>query len=172
MMKGIVWVGAAGCLVALLCVGSARSQNEPARGAQPPQAGKPFTPGVDDLMTMLVQPRHQRLYLAGTRKNWELAAFQASELRSSLRRIAEVYPVYLGIDIPQALDAMIVPALKDLDAAIASASPVRFESAFRRVTQSCNDCHVFTEHPFLVVKVPDPNAMSAFADQDFSPRPP
>jgi hypothetical protein len=29
-----------------------------------------FKPGLDDLMTMLVQPRHIRLYYAGQAKNW------------------------------------------------------------------------------------------------------
>jgi hypothetical protein len=34
-----------------------------------------FKPAMDDLMTMLIQPRHIKLYYAGQAKNWTLAAF-------------------------------------------------------------------------------------------------
>jgi hypothetical protein len=33
-----------------------------------------FRPAMDDLMTMLVQPRHIKLYYAAQAKNWTLAA--------------------------------------------------------------------------------------------------
>lgn len=47
-------------------------------------------------MTMLIQPRHNQLYFAGTRKNCELAASQARDLRLSLVRISQVMPKYLA----------------------------------------------------------------------------
>jgi hypothetical protein len=45
-----------------------------------------FKPAMDDLMTMLVQPRHMKLYYAGQAKNWTLAGFQVNELRGALAR--------------------------------------------------------------------------------------
>src|SRR5690348_2360567 len=76
-----------------------------ALAAQPSGATGPgeFTPRLDDLMTMLIQPRHLKLYYAGSRKNWELAAFESSELRSAFGRIAQVFPRYVGNDTNQAL---------------------------------------------------------------------
>ena len=53
-----------------------------------------FKPGFDDLMTMLVQPRHIKLYAAGKQGNWELAGFQLNELRASFRRIGQTLPTY------------------------------------------------------------------------------
>ena len=70
----------------------------PAFGAAPaaPGAAAPaggglqileFKPAMDDLMTMLVQPRHMKLYYAAQQQNWMLAGFELNELGAALRRI-------------------------------------------------------------------------------------
>jgi hypothetical protein len=53
-----------------------------------------FKPAMDDLMTMLVQPRHIKLYYAGQAKNWELAGFELNELRGALARVGRTIPTY------------------------------------------------------------------------------
>src|SRR5688572_6137555 len=58
-----------------------------------------FKPGLDDLMNMLVQPRHQKLWAAGQQRNWPLAAFQLRELPNSFDRIAATIPKYTNIDL-------------------------------------------------------------------------
>jgi hypothetical protein len=49
-----------------------------APNAQSPQETPPlpYRPGLGDLMTMTVQPRHIKLGLAGGEKNWAYAAYQ------------------------------------------------------------------------------------------------
>src|SRR5271165_6591275 len=87
----------------------AQAQNPaPAPEAAPP-AARPgltileFKPAMDDLMTMLVQPRHLKLYYAGQAKNWTLAAFQLNELRGALARIGRTIPTYRRIDVDTAV---------------------------------------------------------------------
>jgi hypothetical protein len=54
-------------------------------------------------MTMLVQPRHMKLYYAGQAKNWQLAAFQINELRGALARIGRTIPNYRNINVDTAV---------------------------------------------------------------------
>ena len=127
-----------------------------------------FTPGLSDLMTMLVQPRHVKLYYAGTRKNWELAAFQLRELRSAFRRIGQAIPHYRGNGVDESVEHIMGPALDGVSKAIAAGDSKQFAKAFVEVTASCNACHGYMEHPFLVMRVPDPG-LKNYSDQEFNP---
>ena len=122
-------------------------------------------------MTMLVQPRHVRLYYAGIQNNWELAAAEAQNLRSAFRRIADTVPTYLNRGLDEAITAMMTPKLRAVDAAIAAGDAKQFTRAYGDLTAACNACHAYLEHPFLVIKTPDPQAHAAYPDQDFSPVP-
>ena len=131
-----------------------------------------FSPGLSDLMTMLVQPRHLKLYYAGTRKNWELAAFELRELRSALRRIGQAMPHYQGNSVDDSVKGLMAPSLDAVGNAIASGDSKQFAQAFANLTTSCNSCHGYMEHPFLVIRVPDAAMKnSAYAGQEFSSRP-
>jgi hypothetical protein len=129
-----------------------------------------FTPGFDDLMTMLVQPRHIKLYYAGIRKNWELAAFESRELNAAFRRVAQTIPRYQDNGVEEALEGLIAPAIKAVDAAIAAGDSKQFVRAYGDLTSSCNACHSYMEHPFLVVRVPEADRKdSVYPDQTFLP---
>jgi len=130
-----------------------------------------FQPGLDDLMTMLIQPRHIKLYYAGKQGNWELAGSQARDLRQAFRRIAQYIPNYLGNDVNAALTSIIVPRLQEIDDAIAAAKPEQFTRAYDRLTDACNACHAYLEHPYHVIRRPPAGGESLYADQDFSPKP-
>jgi hypothetical protein len=152
---------------------------------RPPAAAKPaaaqpaaayqdqgFAPGFDDLMTMLVQPRHIRLYYAGAAKNWELAAAESRDLRASFGRIAQTTPKYEGDDVSLSMGNFMVPKLDALDAAIAVADSEKFAAAYKGVTQACNECHTYMEHPYLVIQNPNAAAADrAHSDQKFNPSP-
>jgi hypothetical protein len=123
-----------------------------------------FSPGLDDLMTMLVQPRHIRLYYSGIRNNWELAAFELGELRAAFQRVSQSIPTYLDNDVQAALQTLIEPKMQAVAAAIRTGNQKQFATSYADLTAACNACHTFLEHPFLVIKVPDtPNN----ADQAF-----
>jgi hypothetical protein len=143
-------------------------------GAPPAPAARPggglvileFKPAMDDLMTMLVQPRHIKLYYAGQAKNWTLAAFQLNELRGALARIGRTIPTYRTIGVDTAVASIFADKIKAVDAAIKAADPGQFTAAYGEMTTACNACHAGMEHPFLVMKVPD---AANFPDQEFRP---
>ena len=130
-----------------------------------------FVPGFDDIMTMLVQPRHVRLYYAGTAKNWEMAAAENRDLRASFDRLVQAIPNYLGNNVQNSVTTFMKPKLDAMDAAIAAADAQKFSGAYKDLTTGCNDCHTYMEHPFLVIKVPEAPVDSAHPDQDFKPAP-
>jgi hypothetical protein len=125
-----------------------------------------FKPAMDDLMTMLAQPRHIKLYYAGQAKNWGLAGFELNELRGALARVARTIPTYRRIDVDTAVASIFADTIKSVDAAIKAADPAKFATAYGEMTAACNSCHVSMEHPFLVIKVPD---AANYPDQEFRP---
>lgn len=125
-----------------------------------------FKPAMDDLMTMLIQPRHMKLYYAGQQKNWTLAAFELNEMGSALRRIGQTIPKYRNISVDATVTSIFAPKIQAMNAAIMAKNPQQFASAYADLTEGCNTCHQGLEHPFLVVKVPDGQN---FPDQDFRP---
>ena len=70
-----------------------------------------FKPAMDDLMTMLIQPRHIKLYLAGQQRNWTLAAFQLNEMTSALRRIGQTIPKYRNFSVDATVGSIFVPKI-------------------------------------------------------------
>jgi hypothetical protein len=146
--------------------GVAQPQNAPVS-----VASANFAPGLDDLMTMLVQPRHIKLYYAGTQRNWELAVAELSDLRAAFGRISQAVPKYQDSDVDEAIKAIIVPKMQALDVAIAAADAKRFGVAYGDLTAACNACHVYLEHPFLVIEVPGAKASTGYPDQSFSVKP-
>jgi hypothetical protein len=121
-------------------------------------------------MTMLVQPRHIKLYAAGQQKNWQLAAFEFNELKQSLRRIGQTIPNYRTYKVDNSVASFFTSAADAMDAAIKAGDPAQFTKAYGEVTAACNACHQGMEHPFLVIKVPDAAAAATYADQDFAPK--
>jgi hypothetical protein len=151
---------------------AAFGQNNPPAPAAPAGAGLQvldFRPGFDDLMTMLVQPRHIKLYYAAMEKNWELAAFESNELRASFRRSGQTIPVYRTQDVPKAVAAMLTPVLDRVDKAIAAKDTALFMKEYEALTDACNACHSTMEHAFLIMRVPEANDNSRYPDQDFKP---
>jgi hypothetical protein len=148
----------------------ASAQNAPAPQNATPAPARPglvildFKPAMDDLMTMLVQPRHMKLYYAGQAKNWQLAAFQINELRGALARIGRTIPNYRNINVDTAVASIFADKLKAVDAAVKATDLAQFNAAYGEMTAACNDCHKGMEHPFLVIKVPD---SGNFPDQEF-----
>ena len=144
------------------------SQDAPAaRAVTPPPADFGFA----DLMNLLVQPRHIKLNQAAAHRNWELAAAESRNLRASFVRISQHVPKYLGNDVAEVARQMLDPPLQAVDKAIAAADSKRFGKAFADLTAACNACHLYMEHPYIVIKVPEALTADAYPDQDFRPNP-
>jgi len=123
-----------------------------------------FKPGLDDLMNMLIQPRHQKLWAAGQQHNWALAAFQLREMRNAFDRIAATIPKYSNIDLGPTFINIMDSQVRAVNGAIASQNPQQFMTAFGDLTAACNSCHEALNLGILVMKVPE---VTGFPNQDF-----
>ncbi len=71
--------------LSVLDLGNAQTAASPQGAALPV-----YRPGLGDLMTMTVQPRHMKLGLAGTEKNWAYAAYELHEPEESFEQAARI----------------------------------------------------------------------------------
>lgn len=139
--------------------------------AQSPPASPPpvFKPGLGELMTAFVQPRHIKLGLGGQARNWEYVAYEFNELKEALEDVVVQVPMHGKFPIADMMKLTDEP-MKALEAAIEARDGARFDAAYDSLTNSCNGCHVGTEHRMIVIRFP--SATSPFADQNFAPRTP
>src|SRR6478609_3414395 len=86
----------------------------------------PFNPQMAALMSMLLQPRHAKLGLAGKAENWPLAGYALKELRQGLLVISRAVPRWKGMPVPDLFDAAMSQPLATLDFAIKAGEPRQF----------------------------------------------
>src|SRR3982074_3437399 len=128
------------------------------------QTPEPYRPGLGDLMTMTVQPRHLKRGLAGQEKNWPYAIYEGHELEEAFERVAKQVPKWREFDIAQLIAATVKQPLDDLEAAAKANDGPRFDTAYRQLTDACNACHKNANVGVIAIKAPD---ASAFPNQDF-----
>jgi hypothetical protein len=146
---------------ALLRLGNAQTPAGP-QGATP----QAYRPGLGDLMTMTVQPRHTKLGIAGQEKNWAYAAYELHELQESFDRSARVWPIYRKTNIAELIVATMKEPMESVAEAIKAADVAKFNAAYAQLTETCNACHQSAERAIVVIQVPK---VSPFPDQDFRP---
>lgn len=148
-------------------VATAASQTAPSAPPGPPPTAVPVVMTMGDLMNTLVQPRHQKLGLAGQAQNWPLAKYALEQLRAAFANIVAAKPKFSGMPVGQLVDVALTAPFNAVDAAIKFQDEKKFAAAYAQVTQGCNACHMELDHPYVVIKPAD---TSAFPNQDFSPR--
>jgi hypothetical protein len=126
----------------------------------------PFNPQMAALMSMLIQPRHEKLWLAGKEENWPLAGYALQELKQGFGVVARAVPRWKGLPVPDLIEAAVAPTFAVIDFAIKAGEPHQFKESFQKLTQGCNNCHTTADHGFIVIKVPE---TSAFPNQEFKP---
>jgi hypothetical protein len=131
-------------------------------GAQP--APSPYRPGLGDLMTMTVQPRHIKLAQAGREKNWRYAAYEHHELEEALERVARYWPQWRRFPIASTMTSVTKEPMAALSRAIKGADAHAYDTAYRQLTDGCNSCHQAANVGFNAIVVPN---VSTFPDQDF-----
>jgi len=152
-------ISIAAVLIATLVPLSAAAQSAPS-------APEPYRPGLGDLMTMTVQPRHIKLLLAGHEQNWPYAKYALKELQEAFDRVARAVPRYRGLPLGGMIDAIAKGPMDELAKAIESKDEVAFDAGYEKLTQGCNACHQAANVGMVVIKVPNG---SSFPDQDFRP---
>ena len=119
-----------------------------------------YVPGIGELMNGIIQPHHEKLWLAGSHRNWELAAYENHLLTSGFTRIQK----YHKSDKVSGLVPMIYPELDAIKKAIADKDARKFNQHFVTLTKTCNTCHQASGYGFNVIQVP---AGQAFSNQKF-----
>src|SRR5271154_1811941 len=140
----------------------------PGMNMQETKSAAPYHPGLGELMTAFVQPRHIKLGLAGEAQNWDYAAYELGELRETFEDVGKLVPKHGTLAIAPAIASTVTPAMAALDAAIKAKDPAAFTKAYADLTESCNACHRSADHPMIVIQVPNVSG-TAFPDQDFRP---
>src|SRR5215208_8485727 len=106
------------------------SQEEPrAADAEP----APFNPQMSALMSMLIQPRHAKLGLAGKAENWALAGYAFKELKQGTAVISRAVPRWKGLPVPDLFEAALGPTFAVLDFAIKAGEPGQFAQAYDKL---------------------------------------
>ena len=126
-----------------------------------------YHPGLGDLMTAFVQPRHIKLGLAGAAQNWAYAAYELGELRETFENVGKLVPKHGGLAIPPAIASTVTPPMTALAAAIKAKDAAAFAKGYAELTAGCNACHQSADHPMIVIQAPTGTAV--FPDQDFRP---
>jgi len=122
---------------------------------------EPYVPRLGDIMNT-AQIRHMKLWFAGKSANWELAAYEARQLKASL---AEAASLYQGIPVTN-VTTMAEP-VQAVAAAIEAKDAKKFSKAYGDLTIGCNGCHQSIGRGFITMRVPD---VSPFGDQQFAPQ--
>ena len=92
--------------ILLVCVAPVAAQqktNMPAMNMHETKSTASYHPGLGELMTTLVQPRHIKLGLAGAAQNWAYAAYALGELRETFDDVGKLVPKHGNLDIPPAI---------------------------------------------------------------------
>ena len=149
-------------VLAVPIIGAAQTTSA-APTAAAPQA---YRPGLGDLMTMTVQPRHIKLAVAGKEKNWAYAAYELHELEEAFERSARVWPQWRSMPIAEMIEPVIKGPMAALSQAIKAADATQFSADYEKLTEACNSCHQGAGRGVIVIKTPD---VSVFPNQDFKP---
>jgi hypothetical protein len=133
----------------------------------PPAPAPTYRPGLGDLMTITVQPRHMKVGLAGQEKNWAYAAYELHELQESFDRVARAWPKWRQVEIAETLKATIEAPMAALDQAIKAKDAGKFTESYGQLTATCNACHESGNVGLVVIQFPK---SLPFANQDFRPQ--
>ena len=136
------------------------------RAADPPAAGAPAF-SLADQMTMLVQPRHLKVGLAGRERNWDYLKYGIHELEEALEHAGKAVPKWRDLDIAVLIEGATKAPIEAVEAAIEKKDAAAFDAAFQRLTDGCNACHQSAKVGMIVIQVP--KGPSPFLNQDLRP---
>src|SRR5215471_15542710 len=98
----------AALIIAVVVSGRVAAQNPL---GDPNAEPAPFNPQMSALMSMLIQPRHAKLGLAGKDENWPLAGYALKELKQGFVVISRAVPRWKGLPVGDLFDAAVTPPM-------------------------------------------------------------
>ncbi|MGA7298429.1 MAG: hypothetical protein WBW92_13095 [Rhodanobacteraceae bacterium] len=104
-----------------------------------------------------LQIRHDRLWWAGQSGDWTLAYFMVGELSEAFGGIERTNGDAPGLQphkLSELMPAMMDPAIKGLQEALAKQDKRAFAEAYDNLSTSCTGCHKIAGAPFLTIQRP------------------
>jgi hypothetical protein len=120
-------------------------------GAAQTLTAPPEDPSGPELALLMgdLQRLTHKLALSADAGNAELAAFYLHESQEQLHKIQREAPEYENLPIAVLIDRMAHPAYAPLQEAIAAKDQEGMLAGLDLIVQSCNACHVATQHGFI-----------------------
>lgn len=116
-------------------------------------------PGLGELM-LGIQLHHEKLWFAGTNKNWKLADFEIGEIKETVAQAQQI-----ETDRPETQNlVMLASPTNAVSEAIANKDVEKFKLGYANLTSTCNSCHQLNHFEFNVIKTPTAPPVT---DQEF-----
>jgi cytochrome c553 len=130
---------------------------------KPANAQQDYAPPLNLLM-VATQLSHFKLWYAGAVKNWPLANYELTQIRTGIDRARRLYS-----NNAQSNMTMMAPELDEVANAIKAKDTVKFSEAYSKLTAACNACHEATGFGFITMRDPrlSPIETSPFSDESF-----
>ena len=130
------------------------------------QQQQPYTPSLAVIM-QLMQLSHFKLWLVGNVRNWPLAEYELSQMKTTLQDARTLFP-----NVPKADTSTILESAEEFRNAIKTKDGAKFDKAFEKFTSACNGCHEVAGLGFIEIRVPrlSPIMTSPLSDQSFTPK--
>jgi hypothetical protein len=110
-----------------------------------------------------------KLYFAGKAQNWRLAEWYLWKIEQSALPLieGEVEPYRNEkYDTQPLAKAMLIPSLRAVEPSIEAKNLSQFLTAYSGLVQTCNACHVATNHGYVKIIVP---TAPIYSNQDYAP---
>ena len=124
-----------------------------------------FKPGLGEIMS-LQQARHIKLWLAGTHRNWALAAYELEEIQEGFDDAKSMHPTFESVPVAALVGQLTPGPLEAIGKAIKAKDLPGFRKSFASLTAACNTCHRAANHGFIAITQP---RAPAFGNQQFEP---
>ena len=152
--------------LAILCISASLPVLAQEQKPESPQerSQEHYVPRLNVLM-MVSQLGHFKLWYAGAVQNWPLANYELAQIRANIADARRLYPN----NSESNMSAMTQPN-DDLDQAIKAKDSAKFTKAYSKLTAACNSCHEATGFGFIKIREPrlSPIETSPFSDESFS----
>jgi hypothetical protein len=136
------------------------------REAQQAPAPAAATPDFELAVHMAhLQHYAEKLHWALVAENGPLADFYLHELEETAEAIALAKVTEDGVDITASLNTHLMPAIAGLEKVLKARQWPDATDGYRRLVQSCNNCHVASQHDFIRIQVP---TRPTWSNQDFA----
>ena len=166
------WFSTIAILTPLAVIGALLAQSADTVAQTPPAApagATPtvFNPGVGELMNLIVQPRHTKLWFAGREGNWALVEYESKELRSALANVAKARPVFRQQSVADNVEMFLGGPFRAVDDAVRERSAAKFGEAYAMVNAGCNASHTALNQSQVVIRTPE---TPSYPDLEFRPQ--